>query len=324
VNSADPAPILQIRDLVTEIRSVRALIRPVDHVSITVGPGQTVGIVGESGSGKSMTAFSVMQLFPTRAARVIGGSILLRGRDLLELRSDELRKVRGRDIGMVFQDPAGYLNPVLSVGRQIEEQLSAHGRGGGSQDRVGELLRMVGLPDEVRLRYPHQLSGGQCQRVGIASALACEPALVIADEPTTALDVTIQAQVLRLLVRLQRENGVAMLLITHDLGVVAEVCDYVYVMYAGRIVEEGPIDGIFDSPKHPYTRGLLSGVISLHRPDRRARPIGGSVPDLADPPAGCRFHPRCPQVMDRCRSEQPPFFGTPAAACWLHEEGEGR
>jgi peptide/nickel transport system ATP-binding protein len=327
---SDATPVLELRDLVTEIRGVRGLVRPVDGVSLTVRAGQVVGLVGESGSGKSMTAFSVMRLFPTKAARVTGGEILLRGgdgrvRDLRRLGPDAMRAVRGREVGMIFQDPASYLNPVLTVGRQLEQQLQAHGLGQGADARIAELLADVGLSPEVARRYAHELSGGQCQRVGIASALACRPALVVADEPTTALDVTIQAQVLRLLARLQRDQGVAMLLITHDLGVVAEVCDHVYVMYAGRIVEEGPVEDLFARPRHPYTQGLLAGVLDLLEPRPIRVSIEGSVPDLVRPPSGCRFHPRCPHAMPVCAREAPPLLPRDAAAalghsaCWLHD-----
>jgi len=325
-------PVLELRDVVTEIRGVRGLVRPVDGVSLTVRAGQVVGLVGESGSGKSMTAFSVMRLFPTKAARVTGGEILLRGgdgrvRDLRTLGPDALRAVRGREIGMIFQDPASYLNPVLTVGRQLEQQLQAHGLGQGADARIAELLTDVGLSPEVARRYAHELSGGQCQRVGIASALACRPALVVADEPTTALDVTIQAQVLRLLARLQRDQGVALLLITHDLGVVAEVCDHVYVMYAGRIVEEGPVEDLFARPRHPYTQGLLAGVLDLLEPKPIRVSIEGSVPDLVRPPSGCRFHPRCPHAMPICEREAPPLLPRDEgaalghSACWLHDPG---
>jgi peptide/nickel transport system ATP-binding protein len=316
-----PAPVLELRELVTEIRSVRGLVRPVDRVSLRVEAGQVVGLVGESGSGKSMTAFSVMRLFPTRAARVVSGEARLRGRDLTTLHDDAMRAVRGREVGMIFQDPASFLNPVLTVGRQLEQQLRSHGLGHRAGERIAELLGDVGLAPEIARRFPHELSGGQAQRVGIASALACRPALVIADEPTTALDVTIQAQVLRLMARLQREQGVAMLLITHDLGVVAEVCDHVYVMYAGHIVEEAPVEALFAHPQHPYTQGLLSGVLDLLEPKPIEVAIAGSVPDLAQPPSGCRFHPRCPFVMDVCSRDTPPLLRTAQghAACWLHD-----
>ena len=331
--SGADAPVLELVDVVTEIRGVRGLVRPVDGVSLSVHPGQVVGLVGESGSGKSMTAFSVMRLFPTKAASVTAGEIRLRGRDgtardLRTLGPEAMRAVRGREVGMIFQDPASYLNPVLTVGRQLEQQLHAHGLGRGAEARIAELLTDVGLSPEVGRRYPHELSGGQCQRVGIASALACRPSLVVADEPTTALDVTIQAQVLRLMARLQREHGVAMLLITHDLGVVAEVCDHVYVMYAGRIVEEAPVEELFARPQHPYTQGLLAGVLDLVTPKPIRVSIEGSVPDLTRPPSGCRFHPRCPHAMPVCSREAPPLLPRPAseagastghAACWLHD-----
>ena len=317
--------VLDLRDVTTEIRSVRGRVRPVDGVSLHVDAGEVVGVVGESGSGKSMTAFSIMQLFPTKAASVIAGEIVLDGRDLRALRGEALRRVRGKGVAMIFQDAASYLNPVLTVGAQLEQQLQAHGMGQDAEQRIAELLRDVGLIPEVASRYPHELSGGQCQRVGIASALACRPSLVIADEPTTALDVTIQAQVLRLMARLQREHELALLLITHDLGVVAEVCDRVYVMYAGQIVEEAPVQELFATPRHPYTQGLLAGVLDLLDPKPITASIKGSVPDLRAPPSGCRFHPRCPHAMARCASEAPPLMahGASRAACWLLDDTGG-
>ncbi len=314
-------PVLELDRLVTEIRGVRGRVRPVDDVSLTVHAGEVVGLVGESGSGKSMTAFSVLRLFPTKAAQVVAGALRLNGRDLLPLGADAMRAVRGREVGMIFQDPASYLNPVLTIGRQLQQQLEAHALGAGAGERIAELLTDVGLSPEVARRFPHELSGGQAQRVGIASALACRPSLVVADEPTTALDVTIQAQVLRLMAQLQRERGVALLLITHDLGVVAEVCDHVYVMYAGRIVEDAPVVDLFARPRHPYTQGLLDGVLDLNerKPIRVA--IEGSVPDLTAPPPGCRFHPRCPHAMDVCSREHPPALPRGGdggrASCWL-------
>jgi oligopeptide/dipeptide ABC transporter ATP-binding protein len=320
------APVLELRGVSTEIRSLRGRVRPVDDVTLAVHPGEVVALVGESGSGKSMTAFSILRLFPTKSAQVIAGEILLRDdrglRDLLTLSEAALRDVRGRSVGMIFQDPASYLNPVLTVGRQLAQQLRAHGRGANAQARIAELLTAVGLAPEVARRHPHELSGGQCQRLGIASALACTPALLIADEPTTALDVTIQAQVLRLLARLQREHGVGLLLITHDLGVVAETSDHVAVMYAGRIVEEASAAQLFASPRHPYTQGLLAGVLDLHDPAPIRIAIEGAVPDLARPPSGCRFHPRCPVAQPICARDVPPLRSTgpdARAACWLVE-----
>ncbi len=331
LQSKTARPVLTIENLVTEIRSVRGLIRPVDGVTMSFPAGRIVGVVGESGSGKSMTAFSIIQLFPTSAARIAGGRVLLGDADLIGRSSEEMRAIRGARIGMIFQDPTSFLNPVLTIGRQIEQQLQAHhwtggppagDRGQSCANRVSELLTSVGLPRDVSTRYPHQLSGGQCQRVGIASALACDPDLIIADEPTTALDVTIQAQILRLMMSLQRERAVALMLITHDLGVVAEVCDYVYVMYAGRIVEQGDVRSLFAEPQHPYTRALMSGVLSLTGTGDIGFAVPGSVPDLAAPPSGCRFHPRCPHAMPRCSQDAPPLFDRPSgrSACWLHDE----
>lgn len=314
--------ILEVTNLMTEIRSVRGIIRPVDGVSLTVEKGQVVGIVGESGSGKSMTAFSLMRLFPTPTAKIISGEIKLSGNDLLRLSDAEMRKLRGKDISMIFQDPASYLNPVLSIGHQLRQQLAAHQMQAQADARIHQLLEQVGLSPEVAERFPHQLSGGQCQRVGIASSLACDPSLIIADEPTTALDVTIQAQILRLLKQLQKERDLSLIVITHDLGVVAEVCDYVYVMYAGCIVEEGGVKRIFETPQHPYTQGLLAGVLSLSEPKTIQVSIKGSVPDLAKPPSGCRFHPRCEFAMPICSKKQPQLFTVEASksACWLHDE----
>ena len=318
-------PILEVIDLVTEIRSVRGLVRPVNGVSLRVAPGQAVGLVGESGSGKSMTAFSIMRLFPTPAARVAGGQVLLQGRDLTRLSEAELRQVRGRLMGMIFQDPSAYLNPVITVGAQIKEQLQAHNWSGDLDERIAYLLRQVGLRPEVARRYPHELSGGMRQRVAIASAIACDPPLVLADEPTTALDVTVQAQILQLLARLQRERGMGLLLITHDFGIVAELCDYVYIMYAAEIVEEGPVEEVFDNPRHPYTQGLLAGMLSVTRRDRVRVTIPGSVPDLAHPPSGCRFHPRCARAMPHCRTSPPPrvTVGASRTACWLYQAADG-
>jgi len=318
-------PVLEVIDLVTEIRTMRGPVRPVNRVSLRVAPGQAVGLVGESGSGKSMTAFSIMRLFPTPAARVVEGRVLLQGRDLTPLPEAELRRVRGSRMGMVFQDPSAYLNPVLTVGAQIAEQLRAHRWPGPVEERVAHLLRQVGLRPEVARRYPHELSGGMRQRVSIASAIACDPPLVLADEPTTALDVTVQAQILQLLARLQRERQMGLLLITHDFGIVAELCDYVYIMYAAEIVEEGPVEEVFDRPRHPYTQGLLAGMLSVTRRDRVRVTIPGSVPDLAQPPAGCRFHPRCARAMPQCRTAAPPrvTVGASRTACWLYDPGHG-
>jgi oligopeptide/dipeptide ABC transporter ATP-binding protein len=308
--------------LTTRIDAARGPVTPVDGVSFTLRPGEALGLVGESGSGKSMTAFSLVRLFPTRAARVTGGEVRFDGRDLLALRDDEMRAIRGREIAMVFQDPSTYLNPVLTVGEQVAEAWAAHHGWTGALARAVEALAHVGLPDApaIARRYPHELSGGMRQRVTIAQAIVCRPRLLIADEPTTALDVTVQAQILELLGRLRRELGMALLLITHDLGVVAETCDRVAVMYAARVVESGATARVFAAPAHPYTRGLLGGALSVYEAREIVHAMEGAVPDLSAPPAGCRFHPRCPHVMDVCRERTPPHFDVQgaAAACWLH------
>jgi oligopeptide/dipeptide ABC transporter ATP-binding protein len=274
-------------------------------VSFDVRRGRTLGIVGESGCGKSVTALSIMRLLPQPMGQIRGGRILFEGRDLATLPPAELHRIRGGRIGMIFQEPMTALNPVQPIGRQLSEVFLLH-RTKDPADawrRGTEMLRKVGIPaPEIRMHeYPHQLSGGMRQRVVIAMALACEPAVVIADEPTTALDVTIQAQILELMQALQRDLGLAVVLITHDLGVIAETCDDVIVMYAGRVAESGPVEAIFDRPAHPYTRGLLDSIPRLEGTRKaRLRVIEGMVPGLRDLPAGCRFQNRCPHRIDRC------------------------
>jgi len=301
---------LEVRDLGTTLFTRRGTMKAVDGISLTVGAGETVALVGESGCGKSLTALSVMRLLPDPPARIVGGQVILNGRDIVPLPEESMLAVRGKEIGMIFQDPMSSLNPVVTVEKQIAEVLSAHTDLDARQARarVLELLRQVGMPDaERRLdAYPHQLSGGMCQRVMIAMAIACSPSVLIADEPTTALDVTVQAQVLALLKRLQAEAGMAMIFITHDLGVVAEIADRVVVMYAGRKVEEAPVDDLFEAPLHPYTAGLIGAtpVPGAERAERLAD-IPGMVPPLNELPAGCAFAPRCPRVMERCRQERP-------------------
>ena len=318
--------LLAVEHLTTRIRTARGVVTPVDDVSLVVPSGGAVGLVGESGSGKSMTAFSILRLFPTASARVEAGRVLFDGKDLTALDEDTLRRVRGREIAMVFQDPATYLNPVLTVGEQVAEAWASHYGWDGAWAKAVEALGLVGLPDpgETARRFPHELSGGMRQRALIAQAIVCRPRLLIADEPTTALDVTIQAQILDLLRSLRAQLGMALLLITHDLGVVAEMCDIVAVMYAGRIVELGPTDRVFASPAHPYTQGLLASAISVQQRQEITKAIEGAVPDLHDPPPGCRFHPRCPFVMPECRTETPPAFQIErdhTAACWLRDSG---
>jgi oligopeptide/dipeptide ABC transporter ATP-binding protein len=288
------------------------LVRAVDGVSFEVPRGTTVGVVGESGCGKSVTAFSIMRLLPRPQGRILGGQILFEGRDLIQASVEDMSQVRGARIGMVYQEPQSALNPVQNVGRQISEVLLRHETRDRKEawNRSVELLRRVGIPSpEIRAReYPHQLSGGMRQRVGIAMALACRPALLIADEPTTALDVTIQAQILELLRELQREMGMSIILITHDLGVIAENCQEVVVMYAGRVVERAPVGRLFAEPAHPYTRGLLASIPRLSSPRKsRLSTIEGMVPSLRELPPGCRFQNRCPHAEPRCAAGAPPL-----------------
>ena len=303
-------PLLSVRDLRTWFDTDQGVARAVDGVTFDVGAGETVGIVGESGCGKTVTSLSVLGLLPIPPARVLpGSSIRFRGEELVGASARKLRSLRGNDISMIFQEPMSSLNPVYSIGDQISEVLRLHRRL-GRRDARAEAIRLL---DEVGIEgaerrvdeYPHELSGGMRQRVMIAMALSCSPNLLIADEPTTALDVTIQAQILELIAALRRSRGMAVLLITHDLGVVAEVCDRVVVMYAGQVVERGTVEEIFGEPRHPYTRGLLDSLPSVDEPGRRLKPIPGTVPAPTDWPDGCRFRDRCPLAEERCREAQP-------------------
>jgi len=318
-------PLLEVRGLHTEFRTGAGLVRAVDGISYTVEQGETVAIVGESGSGKSVSALSILRLIADPPGRITAGEILFDGRDLRGLSEPEMRRIRGRDIGMVFQEPMTSLNPVLTVGRQITEVLEQHQGADGptAERRALELLEMVGIADVGRRlrQYPHQLSGGMRQRVMIAIALACNPKLIIADEPTTALDVSIQAQIITLLKRLCHDHGTAVMLITHDMGVIAETADRVAVMYAGRIVEIGPVSEVIHRPAHPYTRGLMGSIPSIASDRDVLAQIDGSMPRLTAIPTGCAFHPRCPQVFERCRRERPELapVGATQAACWLHQ-----
>jgi oligopeptide/dipeptide ABC transporter ATP-binding protein len=325
---AAPPPLLCVEDLRTHIQTPRGVVHAVDGISLSIPRGGVVGLVGESGSGKSMTGFSILRLFPTRAARIVSGRVWLDGRDLLAVSDDEMRRVRGGDVAMIFQDPSTYLDPVMPVGRQVAEAYAVRHGWKEARERAIAALAVVGLPDArgVYERFPHELSGGMRQRAVIAMATVCRPRLLIADEPTTALDVTIQAQILDLLRRLCRDLGMALLLITHDLGVVAEVCETVAVMYAGRIVEVAGVDTLFAAPQHPYTQRLLAAALSIEDAQPIVRTIEGTVPDLAALPRGCRFHPRCPAVMERCGRDDPPDFTLGAgarAACWLLEARTG-
>ena len=321
--------LLDVRDLHTEFRTGTGIVRAVDGVSYTVEAGETVAIVGESGSGKSVGAMSILRLIPDPPGRITKGQILFAGSDLLGLSAEEMRAVRGAEIGMIFQEPMTSLNPVLTIGRQITETLEQH-RGADpatAERRAVELLGLVGISDpERRLKqYPHQLSGGMRQRVMIAVALTCEPRLIIADEPTTALDVTIQAQILELMASLTRRLNVALIIITHNLGVVARYAQRVNVMYAGRLVESGPAAEVYHDPRHPYTMALLRSVPRLDRP-RQARldPVEGQPPDLTRLDGGCAFRPRCRFAIDACVASQPPLEAAGAkghlSACFRRDE----
>jgi oligopeptide/dipeptide ABC transporter ATP-binding protein len=303
--------LLNIQGLQTHFYTEAGTVRAVDGVSLLVRKGETLGIVGESGCGKSVTALSVLRLIPNPPGKIVGGTIHLEGRDLLKLPENEMRKVRGASISMIFQEPMTSLNPVFTVGDQIAEGIRLHQRLSKreSWNKAIEMLRLVRIPDPDRRvkEYPHQMSGGMRQRVMIAMALSCNPQLLIADEPTTALDVTIQAQILELLNQLKAEMGMAVMLITHDLGVVADTAARVAVMYAGRVVEEAPVMEIFTSPKHPYTQGLLASIPRIEKSERRPRlqAIPGMVPDMLDLPRGCKFQARCTKLFEPCSGEEP-------------------
>ncbi len=304
------APLLSVRQLAVGFETDDGLLRAVDNVSFEIAPGRTLGLVGESGCGKSVTALSLMRLLPQPAGKILGGEILFEGRNLLTLPLSEMHRIRGARIGMVFQEPMTALNPVHTIGRQLSEVYRTHEDISKAEAwrRSVAMLARVGLPSpELRAaEYPHHLSGGMRQRVVIAMALALHPRLLIADEPTTALDVTIQAQILDLIKDLQRELGMAVLLITHDLGVIAETCDDVAVMYAGRIAEQAPVAELFAHPCHPYTRGLLASIPRLSTPRKTRLPvIEGMVPGLRDLPPGCRFQNRCPHRQERCAASAP-------------------
>ena len=317
--------LLDVRHLRTQFSTAGGVVRAVDGVSWDVRSGETVALVGESGCGKSVSALSVMRLVSAPAGRITGGQIIFKGRDLLALSDEEMRRIRGREIGMIFQEPMTSLNPVLSVGRQLTETVEIHlgMTPPQSRARAVELLSLVGVPDPERrlAQYPHQFSGGMRQRMMIAMALSCNPSLVLADEPTTALDVTIQAQILELMKDLSQRLGVAMLMITHNLGVVARYADRVNVMYAGKIVERATAREIYANPCHPYTLGLLRSVPRLDEPRRaKLQPIPGQPPDLTRLPGGCSFAPRCPYALERCRSDTPPLDQVALehlSACWV-------
>jgi len=321
-------PLLAIDKLVTEFRTEHGTVRAVDGVSFEIPRGKTLGVVGESGCGKSVTALSIMRLIQDPPGRIAGGRVVYEGKNLLELPEKEMRSIRGNKISMIFQEPMTSLNPVFTTGDQVAEAIRLHQKKSRKQalERAVELYQLVGIPEpEARVRaYPHQMSGGMRQRVMIAMALACKPDLLIADEPTTALDVTIQAQILDLLARLQRELGMSILLITHDLGVVAETCEEVVVMYAGRVVERARVGDLFAQPHHHYTAGLLRSVPSFDEQGRdstakgRLQEIPGMVPPLHALPRGCRFQDRCPAVQERCRAEEPELVSIGASLVRCH------
>ena len=326
----DPAEaLLEVKNLRTTFYTADGSVDAVDNVSFNVRRGEAVALVGESGCGKSVTAMSIMRLVAV-PGKITAGEIRFKGRDLASLSEKEMRNVRGNDIAMVFQEPMTSLNPVFKIGAQVAEAIRIHRKVGKKEawKQAGDMLDLVSIPDpHKRLHdYPHQLSGGMRQRVMIAIALSCDPELLIADEPTTALDVTIQAQIMELLTSLQKKLGLAVLLITHDLGVVAEFCERVVVMYTGRVVEEAPVRDLFANPAHPYTRGLLRSlpsVTAVNTPEARTRlaTIEGMVPPLTNLPQGCKFNPRCPDVMDICLGNEPalmPVAAGQSARCYLH------
>ena len=324
------ARLLQINDLRVIFNTDSGVVKAVDGVSYGVDLGETLAIVGESGCGKSVSALSVMGLLPKPAGKILGGEVLFNGTDLLPLSNHAMRRIRGREIAMVFQEPMTSLNPLLTIGRQMTEALELHMHMNAAQakNRAIELLEMVEITAAARRlsQYPHHLSGGMRQRVMLASALSCNPKVIIADEPTTALDVTIQAQILELMKNLTDEFGVGLIIITHNLGVVARYADTVNIMYAGRVVEGGAAEEVYINPRHPYTRGLMR---SVPRPDQartaKLEPIEGQPPDLTQLPSGCAFLPRCPHAIERCAEEVPPLVETNAghtAACWVSSQLE--
>jgi len=330
--TAAPRPLLlDIRNLQVRFHTPEGTVYAVNDISYKVHEGEVVAVVGESGCGKSVSMMAVLGLIPRPPGEIAGGEALFMGRDLLRLSEDDMQSVRGGDIAMVFQDPMTSLNPVLSVRRQMTESLRRHANMSPEQarNRAVELLELVGIPDAARRLgdYPHQFSGGMRQRVMIAMMLACNPSLLIADEPTTALDVTIQAQIVELVTRMREKLGMALIWITHDLGVVAGLAERVIVMYAGMIVEEADVDSLFDKPRHPYTLALLGALPRVdRRRDSRLNSIPGAPPNLLVEPRGCPFAPRCEYVIERCRVERPPLFAvspTQRSACWVLAGGEG-
>ena len=323
------APLLEVRNLRVEFPSRRGTLLALDDISFSIAPGEVLGVVGESGAGKSLTGSAIIGLIDP-PGRIAGGEIRLAGQRIDQLPYEQMRAIRGRKIGAIFQDPLTSLNPLFTIGRQLIETIRAHLPLNEDQAhaRAVKLLQETGIPAaEQRIgQYPHQFSGGMRQRVVIALALAAEPQLIVADEPTTALDVSIQAQIISLLRRLCKDHGTAVMLVTHDMGVIAETCDRVAVMYAGRIVEVGPVADVIHRPSHPYTVGLMGSIPAMGEERERLLQIDGAMPRLNAIPSGCAFNPRCPQAFERCRSERPELIdaGSTRAACWLVAEGERR
>lgn len=316
---------LEIKNLQTKFRTDNGEITVLDGVSFQINKGETIGVVGESGCGKSVTSLSIMGLLP-RTAQITRGEILYKGENLVGYSKDQMRKVRGKEIAMIFQEPMTSLNPVYTIGAQIMELVLNHTDMNKKQakEHAIQMLKLVGIPraEEIVDEYPHQLSGGMRQRVMIAMAMSCSPSLLVADEPTTALDVTIQAQILDLMRELQQKSDMTIMLITHDLGVVAEMCDRVVVMYAGQVVEEAEVEKLFETPKHPYTVGLLGSIPDMDVEQEYLFTIGGTVPSPGQMPVGCRFAERCNKAYDKCTAQAPPLFDLPdgtKSRCWLHE-----
>ena len=317
--------LLQVKNLVVEFPNRRGILRAIDNISFDIAPGEILGVVGESGAGKSLTGASIIGLLEP-PGRIASGEVLLEGQRIDNLNNDQLRHIRGRKIGAIFQDPLTSLNPLYSIGKQLTETIQAHlpVSNAEARKRAIDLLKDTGIPAaEQRIdHYPHQFSGGMRQRVVIALALAAEPKLIVADEPTTALDVSIQAQIISLLKNICKNRGAAVMLITHDMGVIAETCDRVAVMYAGRIVEIGPVHEVINRPAHPYTAGLMASIPDITQDREYLNQIDGAMPRLNAIPVGCAFNPRCPKVFDRCKTERPVLAdaGATRAACWLVEQ----
>lgn len=323
MGNIESLPLLDIQDLVVSYKSGKQRVQALNHISLSLEPGETLGLVGETGAGKTTTALSILRLLPERTSKIENGEIYFEGENLLTASESRMREIRGQSIAMIFQDPMTSLNPVLTVGKQVAEPLELHNSEGLTpeqiEQRVDELLTLVGVPPSRKHEYPHQFSGGMKQRVVISMALACQPKLLIADEPTTALDVTIQAQVLSMMQDLKTKFNTGMLLITHDLGVVAQMCDKVAIVYAGEIVESGSVYQIFGKGQHhPYTEGLFGSIPNLKENTARLKPVDGMMADPTDLPKGCKFHPRCPYCMSQCKEKEPSVYCVDGALIRCH------